>query len=82
MLSGSAFAADIWVAGTGSDSFGTGSQSQPYRTITKAMFVATGGDTIKVKSGVYDVSAGESFPIDIKHNVDVIGQEPTSAAGR
>lgn len=74
-LAGPAFATDIWVSGTGSNGSGTGSSSQPYRTISYAMTWATGGDTIKVKSGTYDVSAGESFPIDIKHNVDVIGQE-------
>jgi hypothetical protein len=77
-LAGPAFATDIWVSGTGSNG-NPGTASLPYRTITWAMFNANGGDTIKVKSGVYDVNAGESFPIDIKHNVDIIGQETSVA---
>lgn len=78
VLAGPAFATDIWVSGTGSNN-NPGTSSLPYRTITWAMFNATGGDTIKVKSGVYDVNAGETFPIDIKNNVDIIGQEANVA---
>lgn len=73
-LADPAFATDIWVSGTG-DNSNQGTESQPYRTITWAMLNASTGDTIKVKSGVYDVDAGEVLPIDIKHNVDVLGQE-------
>ena len=81
MLSNPAFTADIWVAGAGvgSNSTGDGSSTAPYRTITWAMLQASSGDVIKVKTGTYDTNAGEVFPIDIKHNVDIIGQEASQA---
>jgi parallel beta-helix repeat protein len=41
-----------YVATTGADS-NTGSQSQPFLTITKAVTIATTGDTVLVNSGVY-----------------------------
>jgi len=68
-------AADIWVSGTGDDLTGDGSFGAPFRTIKRAMIPATSGDTIKVLSGDYNVAAGEDFPLDIKSNVDIIGQE-------
>jgi hypothetical protein len=40
-----------------------------------AMQAAAAGDTIKVMAGSYDVGLGEVFPIDLKHNVDIVGQE-------
>jgi len=45
--------ADYHVATTGSDSSGTGSQSDPWATLTKAQTVATAGDTVHVASGLY-----------------------------
>jgi hypothetical protein len=72
-------AADIWVSGTGDDSGGDGTFGSPYRTISKAMNVASTGDVIKVLAGDYDIDAGESFPITIKEGVDILGQETTEA---
>lgn len=40
----------------GSDTVGDGSQSNPYRTITKALQVANDGDTIVVHDGTYNES--------------------------
>ena len=68
-------AIDIWVSGIGDDTFGNGSVGSPYRTIKQAMQSAGGGDTIKVLTGDYNIAAGEVFPIDIKNNVDILGQE-------
>ncbi|MGQ0553399.1 MAG: DUF1565 domain-containing protein [Planctomycetota bacterium] len=76
MWAPAAWAADIWVAGTGTDGIsGDGSFGAPYRTISWAMSNASPGDVIKVKTGDYDVNAGESFPITVKSGVDILGQE-------
>ncbi len=48
-------AATTWyVATTGSDTDGDGSQSNPYKTIGKAVSVAVSGDTINVAAGTYE----------------------------
>ena len=48
-------AATTWyVATTGNDTTGDGSQSNPYKTIGKAVSVAVNGDTINVAAGTYD----------------------------
>jgi len=43
------------------------------------MFLASAGDTINVKSGDYDVAAGEDFPILVKDGVKVLGVEASTA---
>ncbi len=79
LLVASVQATDIWVSGTGSDSTGTGSSGNPFRTIKNAMIVAMTGDVIKVKAGTYDIAAGEAFPLTIKDQVDIIGQEASTS---
>lgn len=66
-LSASALA-QIYVSATnGDDTFGNGSSSAPYRTIQKAINVATTGSTINVEAGVYNstVLPGEGNPITL-----------------
>src|SRR4051812_11048214 len=46
------FAADFYVSASGSDS-NSGTQSAPFRTITKAASVATPGTVVHVASGTY-----------------------------
>jgi len=53
LLSGSAFATDIFVATNGNDSTGNGSIGAPYATLTKAVSVAAAGDTINMRAGSY-----------------------------
>lgn len=43
----------IWVATTGSDSTGTGSQTEPYATIERAIQDFTNGDQIRILDGTY-----------------------------
>jgi predicted outer membrane repeat protein len=50
---GGTFTADIWVATTGNDITGTGTESKPYATIGKAMLVVLTGEVIGVKAGIY-----------------------------
>ena len=59
----------------GSDQDGDGSQSNPYKTITKAVGIADGSTThfkIYIASGVYSSSSGEDFPLTLD-NIDLLG---------
>ena len=59
----------------GSDQDGDGSQSNPYKTITKAVGIAdssTDHTKIYLASGVYSSSSGEDFPLTLD-NIDLIG---------
>jgi galactitol-specific phosphotransferase system IIB component len=58
----------------GDDVTGTGSQSDPWKTITHALNeVATTGVTIHVASGTYNIASGETFPLIIKEGVSLVG---------
>jgi len=54
LLGTTAFAQTYVSATNGDDTFGSGSQAQPYRSITKAISVAATGSTISVEAGVYN----------------------------
>ena len=43
----------IWVAKTGNDTTGTGSQTEPYLTIDRAIQVFENGDQIRIMDGTY-----------------------------
>jgi putative cell wall-binding protein len=69
----------VWVSPVGSDSTGTGAETAPYRTITRALDDTTNGDTIYALPGTYDVAAGETFPLDLSDGESVIGIGPGPA---
>ena len=72
MFASTAHGATYYVsASTGSDS-NPGSQPSPFKRITKALTVATSGDTINVLPGTYDVANGEVFPITMKSGVELV----------
>lgn len=53
-LAGSTFAADVFVSNTnGNDITGTGTALSPYKTIAKALAVASAGDVIKIDADTY-----------------------------
>jgi hypothetical protein len=65
-------------AKTGSDTSGNGSQSNPYKSLTKAVAVltaskslSTSGVAINLSAGNYDAANGEKFPIAIPVTVKV-----------
>lgn len=58
-----------------------GTDSQPFRTITKALEVATDGQKIRVRAGTYDAAHGESFPLVVPAGVRLIGDEETLGTG-
>ena len=59
---------------TGNDS-ADGSESTPFKTITKAFQSAGSGDEIKLKPGNYNTSSGETFPLKDPTGVKIIGDE-------
>ncbi|MDJ0976767.1 MAG: DUF1565 domain-containing protein [Planctomycetota bacterium] len=70
---GNQLLADLYVdAQTGSDA-NDGSTLTPFKTITHAMTQATSGMKVKVRPGFYDLGNGESFPIVVPENVQLIG---------
>lgn len=67
-------------AHTGSDTSGNGSQTKPYKTLTKAVDVVNGakligpnGVTISMSSGNYSTRNGEVFPIVLAKGVTIVG---------
>ncbi|NEO44685.1 MAG: DUF1565 domain-containing protein [Moorea sp. SIO4A3] len=59
---------------TGSDS-ADGSESTPFKTITKAFDSAESGDQIQLKPGTYNTGSGETFPLKAPSGVKIIGDE-------
>ena len=57
---------------TGDDSQ-TGEKFAPFKTITKALKVATSGSTIKLASGTYSQETGETFPLVIQDKITLKG---------
>ncbi|MGC2407329.1 MAG: DUF1565 domain-containing protein [Candidatus Cybelea sp.] len=65
---------------TGSDTSGNGSQTNPYRTLTKAVEVldaakslSPNGVMINLSGGDYDASKGEKFPIVMLKSASITG---------
>jgi len=61
-----------------------GTQAAPFKTITKAMTVATSGATVQVAPGIYDTSSlstPEVFPITVPAGVLLIGNEANKGGG-
>jgi hypothetical protein len=56
--------ADLYVTTNGSDATGNGSTNNPYRSITKALAMASDGSRIHIGTGFY-TNGVETFPISI-----------------
>jgi parallel beta-helix repeat protein len=67
-------------SGTGSDS-AAGSQSAPFKTITKALQSAQSGTTIQLSPGNYNAASGEAFPLKVPSGVKVVGNESNKGSG-
>jgi hypothetical protein len=57
----------------GSDGRGDGRWTSPFKTITAALAVVAGGDTVHVFPGTYDETLGEIMPLDLPENVALRG---------
>lgn len=63
----------VYVSPSGSDTEGTGSRNNPYRTITFALSQAEISQTVTVSSGEYDQEGGETFPIQVGFGAHIRG---------
>jgi hypothetical protein len=67
-------------AATGDDT-NAGTPDAPFKTITHALSKAVLGDFIKVQPGTYDAANGETFPIQVRGGVRLIGDEAGKGDG-
>jgi parallel beta-helix repeat protein len=65
---------------TGSDS-AAGSQSAPFKTITKALSQAQSDTTIQLAPGNYNAASGEVFPLNVPSKVKILGNEGNKGSG-
>lgn len=74
LLQASAFATTFFVATNGSDS-NPGTQSSPFRSLTKAQSVAVSGDTVSIRGGTYSsfTIAGSDANYNFVHNITKSG---------
>ena len=76
---------DVFVKMNGGvDQFGGGGPSTPFKTIWFALSQANTGDVIKVQGGLtsqdyYTKANGETFPLPLRHDVDIIDDETSDA---
>ena len=64
-------ATDIYVSNNGSDSFGDGSQSNPYKTLDYSIGKSSDNSSIYLESGTYEVSSDINKSLSIKGIGDV-----------
>ncbi|MFB6274826.1 MAG: DUF1565 domain-containing protein [Halothece sp.] len=57
----------------GNDQTGTGSEDQPYQTLTQALEAASADAVIQLARGTYSEETGEIFPIVVKKPVEIRG---------
>ena len=70
---GNTHSSNIYVSGTGNDSTGDGTESNPFRSITKGILNVLNTGTVNVLAGTYNAANGESFPIIIGANMTISG---------
>ena len=61
------------VDATDGDDANPGTPDLPLRTISKALDLVAPGETVRVRSGVYDEALGERFPLRIPREVTLLG---------
>jgi len=61
------------LSGTGSDSTGTGTVDNPFRSITFALLATPAVPEVRVLPGIYESADGEVFPLNVPANVSIIG---------
>jgi len=64
----------------GNDQTGTGSQDQPYQTLTQAIRVAPPNAVIQLAPGTYNEQTGETFPIVVKKPIEIRGRPGNQGA--
>ena len=64
----------ISVSSSGSDDTGDGTDASPFRSITKALSVASGVPVVKIGAGSYSAEYGEVFPLEIPEGTILRGE--------
>ncbi|MGG6298337.1 N-acetylmuramoyl-L-alanine amidase [Leptolyngbya sp. AN02str] len=67
----------IFVNPNGGNDNASGTQAQPYKTITRALRRTTAGSTIRLAYGTYSAASGEVFPLVVPSGVEILGDENT-----
>lgn len=65
---------------SGNDS-ANGSQTTPFKSLTRALQQAKSGDTVQLSTGTYSTTNGEIFPIVVPAGITVQGNESTKGNG-
>lgn len=65
---------------TGNDN-AAGSQSAPFKTITKALKQAQADTQIQLSAGTYNTDNGETFPLAVPVGVKIVGNETKKGSG-
>lgn len=73
----------VYVSTSGSDAEGTGSRSNPYRTISFAITQADIDQIVIVGAGEYNLEGGETFPIELATGAKIrgVGNDSTYVIG-
>jgi hypothetical protein len=73
-LTAAAGAATIYVSPSGNNTFGTGTFSNPYKSVAKGIQRAAAFDVVQLDYGTYsELTTGDTFPLMMKNNVTVRG---------
>jgi parallel beta-helix repeat protein len=73
--------ATFYVNPTAGNNTATGTQSDPFKTLTQALQQATAGTTIQLVAGTYTANSGEIFPLVIESEITIIGDETNKGSG-
>ena len=65
----------------GNDQTADGSQTRPFRTITRALQVAQSGSVLLLSPGIYSTESGETFPLQLKPGVTLQGDPTVTGQG-
>ncbi|WP_407900597.1 DUF1565 domain-containing protein [Scytonema sp. NUACC26] len=67
--------------GIGDDKVGNGGENAPFKTITQALQVAGSNTVIMLSKGTYSTETGEKFPLVLKPNVSIQGDNRNKGRG-
>ncbi|WP_408103994.1 DUF1565 domain-containing protein [Tolypothrix campylonemoides] len=65
----------------GDDKAGNGGENAPFKTITQALQVAGSNTVIMLSKGTYSAQTGEKFPLVLKPNVSIQGDNRSKGRG-
>jgi len=78
MLISPCLSGDFFISQSGSNFTGEGTKDNPWKTITFGLSKVDGSESDPIKfhvgMGVYDISSGEMFPLNMKSHVSIIGE--------